>query len=70
MKINLGNKEFFEKKMSCGEFLSTKKAAEFLNVSPNALRIKVCRGEVKYYKLGKLLRFLESDLKNLLKQGA
>lgn len=60
---------FFDKKI-VGEFLSTIEAAEFLRISPNALRIKVCRGEVKYYKFGKLLRFLAGDLKSLLKQGA
>lgn len=49
------------------EWLSTKQAADFLSISANALRIMVCRQQVKSYKLGRRLRFLKSDLLSLLK---
>ncbi len=48
------------------EWLSTKEAARFLSITPNALRIMVCRGKIEAYKLGRKLRFKLSDLRNLL----
>ena len=60
--------EIFDKKIGC-RFLSTLEAANFLSLSPNALRIKVFRGEVKFFKFGRLLRFDVADLKFLLKKG-
>lgn len=52
------------------EWLTSKEAARYLGISPNALRIMVCRGRVKSYKLGSLLRFRISDLRCLLKANA
>lgn len=46
-------------------WLNTKEAAEFLRLTPNALRILVHRAQVKYYKFGRRLRFKESDLHTL-----
>ena len=46
-------------------WLNTKEAAEFLRLTPNALRILVHRAQVKYYKFGRRLRFRENDLANL-----
>ncbi len=57
---------FFENRVEL-EWLSTKEAADFLSLSTNALRIMVCRHQVKSYKLGRRLRFLKSDLIGLLK---
>jgi len=57
---------FFDNRIVC-EWLSTKEAALYLGVSSNALRIWVCRGKVRTYKLGNRLKFRVSDLKNLLK---
>jgi excisionase family DNA binding protein len=58
---------FFEKRIG-GEWLSTTDAAAFLGISQNALRILVCRRKVKFYKLGRRLRFQEIDLKQLLQK--
>lgn len=52
------------------EWLTSKEAARYLGLTPNALRIMVCRGKVKSYKLGSLLRFRISDLRYLLKVNA
>lgn len=49
--------------------LSTVDAAKFLGISQNALRILVCRGKVKFYKLGNRLKFSRSDLMAVLKKG-
>jgi len=50
-------------------WLSTLEASQILGISPNALRILVCRGKVKFYKLGRHLRFRKEDLESLLKKG-
>lgn len=42
--------------------LTTKEAAAFLGISPNALRIKVHRGQIQAEKLDQKLRFKLSDL--------
>jgi excisionase family DNA binding protein len=47
-------------------WLNTKEAAEFLRLTPNALRILVHRAQVKYFKFGRRLRFRQSDLQLLL----
>lgn len=51
-------------------WLSTKEAARFLGISPNALRILVCRGSVNFFKMGTRLKFSKSDLLSLLKKGS
>lgn len=56
---------FFENRIVC-EWLSTKEAATYLGITPNALRILVCRGKVRSYKLGCRLKFRFKDLRNLL----
>lgn len=50
-------------------WLSTFDAAKFLGISQNALRILVCRGKVKFYKLGRRLKFSRTDLECMLKKG-
>lgn len=57
--------EFFENRIVC-EWLSTQDAASYLGVTPNALRILVCRGKVRSYKLGTRLKFHLRDLRSLL----
>ena len=66
---NSESKMFFEN-LEVGEWLTSTEAARFLRISPNALRIKVCRGEVKFKKLGSRLRFCVHELKCLLQKGA
>jgi len=74
MKMNLqkpSNSEgsFFENLAVRKIWLSTLDASRFLGISPNALRILVCRGKVKFYKFGRRLRFKIEDLECLLKKG-
>ncbi|MGE3610271.1 MAG: helix-turn-helix domain-containing protein [Bacteriovoracaceae bacterium] len=47
------------------KWLNTNEAAEFLRLTPNALRIMVHRAQVKHFKFGRRLRFRESDLHSL-----
>ena len=48
-------------------WMTTKEAAQYLRISPNALRILVHKRRVKFYKLGSSLRFKLDDLKTLIK---
>ncbi|MBY0383980.1 helix-turn-helix domain-containing protein [bacterium] len=48
------------------EFLNTKLAAQYLGISENALRIKVCRGQVPHFKFGRQLRFKTQELKKMI----
>jgi excisionase family DNA binding protein len=67
---NDGLAKFFDNQIE-REWLSTKQAANFLSVSPNALRIMVYRGQIPVYKVGKRLRFRISDCQALfIKKGA
>lgn len=61
------SKEFFDNRIK-REWLTTDEAASYLSLSPNALRILVCRGRVKAFKLGRRLRFRISDLRSLLER--
>lgn len=47
---------------------STKGAAQILGISPNALRIRKCRGEIECRYFGKYLRFNVTYLYSLLRQ--
>ena len=52
------------------EWFSTKEAAEYLRITPNALRICVYRGQIRFYKFGRRLRFKVEELKQtLFKKG-
>ena len=52
-------------------WLSTKDVAKFLSVSPNAVRIMVCRGLLPAHKLNGRLRFRRKDCAALVeKTGA
>ncbi len=57
--------ELFQNRIGC-EWLSSTQAAIYLGISENALRIKVCRRQVQFYKIGSRLRFHIVDLKVLL----
>jgi excisionase family DNA binding protein len=61
--------EFSENRIVC-EWLSSAQAASYLGISENALRIMVCRRQIKFSKLGRRLRFQVSDILLLLKKGA
>ncbi len=60
---------FFDNLAVRKTWLSTFDACQVLGISPNALRILVCRGKVKFYKFGRRLRFKAEDLESLLKKG-
>lgn len=47
-------------------WFNTDEAATYLSITPNALRILVHRARVKYYKLGRRLKFKKSDLISIL----
>lgn len=47
------------------EFVTTRIAAQLLGISENALRIKVCRGQISAYKFGRTLRFKTSEITGL-----
>ena len=57
--------QFFENRI-VPEFLNTKLAAQYLGISENALRIKVCRGQVPHFKFGRQLRFKTQELKKMI----
>jgi excisionase family DNA binding protein len=75
MKLKLSNsleKEnemIFENRIA-SEWMSTSDAARYLGTTPNAIRIMVCRGKVKFFKFGRLLRFKARDLNLMLQKGA
>jgi excisionase family DNA binding protein len=62
----VSNPLFFENRIE-QEWLTTKQASLFLGITPNALRIMVCRGQIPFYKFGRRLRFRVSDCKSLFK---
>ncbi len=70
-KINeLSSLLLFENRIE-QEWLTTKQASYFLGITPNALRIMVCRGQIPFYKFGRRLRFRASDCQSLFqKKGA
>lgn len=55
---------FFENQI-VPEYVTTKSAAHYLGISENALRIKVCRGEIRAHKFGRQLRFHLTEITNL-----
>lgn len=59
------DEQFFDNQVF-REWLSTKEAASYLCITPNALRIYVCRGRIQAFKLGNRLRFRINDLRLLL----
>ena len=61
---DLDNNLLFENYIA-PEYITTSVAAQFLGVSENALRIKVCRGQIPAHKLGRGLRFKLSEIKGL-----
>ena len=59
---------FFDNRVSVEKWLSCDQAANYLSVSPTALRIMVHRDQIKYYKLGRRLRFRLSDCQSLFQK--
>lgn len=61
------NELIFENQISC-EWFGIQKAAAYLDMTPNALRIMVHRGKIKAHKLGRRLRFKLGDLRSALQR--
>lgn len=61
-QIIYGNDTFSSLKTESCEWLTTKEAAEHLRVNENTLRNIVSAGNIPYYKFGRRLRFLKSEL--------
>jgi excisionase family DNA binding protein len=60
-------------KSEIAEWLTSKQAAEYLNLPIGTLRNLTSNGKIPYYKLGHLNRYLREDLRKLLlkeKRGA
>jgi len=57
---------FFDNKI-VPVWASTKVAAKVLGVTPNALRIRKCRGEINCRYFGRHLRFNLNDLQTLFR---
>lgn len=58
---------FFENKIA-SEWISTKVAASILGITPNALRIRKCRGEIECRYFGNQLRFNVSYINSLFRE--
>ena len=63
--IDLKSKNLFFENKIVPMWVSTKVAASILGISPNALRIRKCRGEIECLYFGKELRFDASYLLSL-----
>ena len=57
--------QFFEKLI----WLNSNEAAQYLRVTPAALRVMVYRGILKPYKLGRRSRFKKIELKRLIESS-
>ena len=61
---NQDRRSQFSENQIQSEWFTAIEAAQYLGVSPNALRIMVFRGKLKAYKLGSRLRFYIDDLRS------
>lgn len=66
-KLNGQTPPLFENKI-VPMWASTKVAAAILGISPNALRIRKCRGEIECRYFGKQLRFDVNYLQSLFRK--
>lgn len=63
----MDSEKFFENG-NRSKWLTTKSAAQFLQISETALRILVHREKVKAFKFGRRLRFSQSEIFSLIKR--
>lgn len=63
------NKEklFFENRIE-REWLTTEEVASYLSISPNAVRIRVHRCQIRAYRFGNRLRFRREDCRALFQR--
>lgn len=50
-------------------WLTTNETAEYLRTTPNNVRVMICRGKLKPYKLGNRNRFKRSELDELIESS-
>lgn len=67
-KKSSGSEMFIENQI-VPMWASTKVAAAMLGISPNALRIRKCRGEIECRYFGKYLRFNVNQLQSLFRDS-
>lgn len=65
--LELPSSRLFENRIAT-EWISTKDAAAILGISPNALRIRKCRGEIECRYFGTQLRFNVTYLLSLFRE--
>ena len=58
LKAFPASRQLFENEI----WFDSKEAADYLRITENSLRIKVHRGELHAYRLGRSLRFKKSEL--------
>lgn len=63
----VNSRELFFENQIVPVWASTKAAAQILGISPNALRIRKCRGEIECRYFGKHLRFDVNYLTSLIR---
>ena len=68
-KVNLELETMLFENKIVPMWASTKVAAAMLGISPNALRIRKCRGEIECRYFGKYLRFNVGDLQSLFRNS-
>lgn len=51
-------------------WMTIDEAADYLRVAPRTVRSYVADGRLRYYRVGRSLRFLEKDLERFVKKGA
>ena len=64
-KVRLDQSKLIFQNQIVPEYITTRAAASLLGVSENALRIKVCRGQVPAHRFGRSLRFRMSEIARL-----
>lgn len=67
--VNLETENRFFENRIVPMWASTKVAAAILGISPNALRIRKCRGEIECRYFGKHLRFDVSRLQTYFREN-
>ena len=66
-EVNLEAEKLFFENQIVAVWASTRVAAKLLGITPNALRIRKCRGEIACRYFGKHLRFNMNDLQALFR---
>ena len=66
--VYLFPQQTFDNQIEEERYLTCKEASRFLGVTPNSLRIKVHRGQVRAFRLQNRLRFKKEDLEEAIEK--